>query len=62
MGAKGDLGSEEKCTNETASIGRSTLETALRYHLGRDHRTIKKYVRQPDYSRVRSDKGKLKSV
>ena len=39
-------------------IGRSTLEIAK--HLGRDHRTIKKNVRQPDYSRVRNDKGKLK--
>ena len=61
VGAKGDLGSEEKCTiTKLLGMGQSTLE--IPKHLGRDHRTIKKYVRQPDYSHVRSDKGRLKSV
>ena len=61
MGAKGDLGSEEKCTiTKLLGKGRSTLEIAK--YLGRDHRNIKKYVRQPDYSRLKSDKGKLNSV
>ena len=61
MGAKGDLGSEKKCKiTKLLGIGRSTLEIAK--HLGRDHLTIKKYVRHLNYSPVRSEKGKLQSI
>ena len=51
MCPKCDLGSDEKCTiTKLLGIGRSTLEIAK--HLGRDHRTIKKCVQQPDYTAV----------
>ena len=43
IGAKCDLGSEEKCTiTKLLAIGRSTSEIAK--HLGRDHLTVKKYI------------------
>ena len=61
MGRKSDLSETEKNSIVTQlEKGSTTLEIAKM--INRDHRTVKKYIEDPDASRTRSDKGKSRVI
>ena len=61
MGKKKDVSAAEKQQIvECLGQGMTTINIAKKLH--RDHRTIKKYVADSEHTRVRADKGKLRTL
>ncbi|KAL6467070.1 hypothetical protein MHYP_G00248740 [Metynnis hypsauchen] len=61
MGKKKDVSAAEKQQIvECLGQGMTTINVAKTLH--RDHRTIKKYVADSEHTRVRADKGKLRTL
>jgi transposase len=61
MGKKSDLSSAEKSLIvKSIANGMKTIDIAK--EIGRDHRTVKKYVQNSQHERKRSDKGSMRKI
>lgn len=61
MGKKADLSSAEKSLI-VKSIANGTKTSDIAKRIGRDHRTVKKFVQDSEYQRKRSDKGSSRKI